>query len=52
VRKAFEKTINIFGGGLDTYVPTGSTVPVSTRRTLVTIGAIAMAASAIPTRKW
>jgi len=38
VRKAFEKTINIFGG-FDNYVPTGSKVPVGERRTLIAIAA-------------
>jgi hypothetical protein len=38
VRKAFEKTINIFGG-FDDYVPTGSKVPVGERRTLIAIAA-------------
>ena len=52
VRKAFEDTVDIFGGGLDTYVPIGSTVPVSTRRTLVTVAAVAMAAATVTRRKW
>lgn len=52
VRKSFEKTVDIFGGGLDTYIPIGSTVPVSTRRTLVTLAAVAMAASTVTRRKW
>ena len=38
VRKAFEKTINIFGG-FDDYVPTGSNIPVGERRTLIAIAA-------------
>lgn len=52
VRQAFEKEVDIFGGGLDTYVPIGSTVPVSTRRTLVTVAAVAMAAATVTRRKW
>ena len=45
VRTAFEKTINIFGSGLDNYVPIGSNIPVSTRRTLIAVVAgTAMAA--------
>ena len=39
VRKAFEKTINVFGDGLGDYVPVGSNVPVNTRRTLIAVGA-------------
>ena len=50
VRKAFEKKINIFGAGFDDYVPTGSSVPVSTRRSLIAIGAGVCLVSATPTR--
>jgi len=39
VRKAFEKTINIFDDGLDDYVPIGSNVPVHSRRTLIAVAA-------------
>ena len=39
VRKAFEKTINVFGDGLGDYVPIGSNVPVDTRRTLIAVAA-------------
>ena len=39
VRKAFEKTINVFGDGLGNYVPIGSKVPVNTRRTLIAVAA-------------
>jgi hypothetical protein len=52
VREAFEKTVDIFGGGLDTYVPLGSNVPVSTRRTLVTLAAVTMTAAATTRMKW
>jgi len=38
VQKAFEKTIDIFGG-FDDYVPTGSNIPVGERRTLIAIAA-------------
>ena len=38
VQKAFEKTIDIFGG-FDDYVPTGSKIPVGERRTLIAIAA-------------
>jgi hypothetical protein len=46
VRKAFEKTINIFDDGLGDYVPTGSNVPVDTRRTLIAVAAGAAIAAA------
>jgi hypothetical protein len=52
VREAFEKTVDIFSGELDTYVPLGSNVPVSTRRTLVTLAAVTMAAAATTRMKW
>ena len=39
VRKAFEKTINVFDDGLGDYVPIGSKVPVDTRRTLIAVAA-------------
>ena len=38
VQKAFEQTIDIFGG-FDDYVPTGSNIPVGERRTLIAIAA-------------
>ena len=49
VRKTFENTINIFGEGLDDYVPLGSNVPVGTRRTLIAVTA-GMALAAAGTR--
>jgi len=46
VRAAFEEEINIFGEGLDDYVPLGSNIPVGTRRTLIAVTAgIALAAA-------
>jgi actin-related protein len=35
IRKAFEKSINVFGGATDTYVPIGSRVPISARRIII-----------------
>jgi len=40
IKQAFEKTIDIFSSKFDDYVPTGSNVPVRTRRTLVVIGSL------------
>jgi len=40
VKKAFEKTIDIFGSQFEDYVPTGSSIPVKTRRTLIAAGAL------------
>jgi len=34
VREAFEEEINVFDGTFDTYIPLGSAIPVSTRRTV------------------
>jgi hypothetical protein len=40
VREAFEAELNIFdGGGFDLYIPTDSTVPVSTRRAIIAVSA-------------
>jgi len=46
VRKSFEQKQNVFGGQVDSYVPLGSNVPVSTRRVLI---AATAALSAVPT---
>jgi hypothetical protein len=40
VREAFEETINIFDGAVDSYVPIGSTVPISTRRLVIAASAM------------
>ena len=37
VREAFEEEVDVFGAGFDDYVPLGSGVPVSTRRTLIAV---------------
>lgn len=38
VREAFEEEVDVFGAGFfDDYVPLGSEVPVSTRRTLIAV---------------
>jgi glycyl-tRNA synthetase beta subunit len=50
VKQAFEAEVNVFAGAVDTYVPIGSTVPVSSRRVLIAISA-AMSAVPLPTRK-
>jgi len=51
VKKKFEAEINIFGGGLDNYVPVGSKVPVGQRRTLVIIGAVMTAMPILSSRR-
>lgn len=50
VREAFEKEIDIFAGNTDTYVPVGSSIPVSQRRSIIAISAV-MAMAPIPTRR-
>lgn len=45
VREAFEEAINIFDGAVDSYVPIGSTVPISTRRLVIAASAML---SAVP----
>jgi hypothetical protein len=50
VKEAFEEQINVFDGVVDTYVPLGSSVPVSSRRVLIAVTA-AMSAMPLPTRK-
>jgi len=52
IREEFEDTIDIFGEGLDTYVPTGSTIPVGERRTLIAVTAgITLAAAGTRIRR-
>jgi len=46
VREEFEDQIDIFKEGLDDYVPVGSNVPVSTRRTLIAVTAGTVLAAA------
>lgn len=52
VREAFEEQINIFdGGGFDFYIPTDSTVPVSTRRAIIAVSATFVAVPVASRRK-
>lgn len=44
VREAFEENIDIFSGNTDTYVPIGSLIPVSQRRSLIAVSAVLSAA--------
>jgi hypothetical protein len=50
VRESFEASVNVFGGGVDTYVPIGSTVPVKTRRALIVINLMSSVA-VMPTKR-
>ena len=40
VKKAFEKTLDIFGSQFESYVAVGSSIPVSQRRSLVAVGSL------------
>ena len=40
VKEAFEENVNIFSGTFDNYVPSGSTVSVAQRRTVVAATAV------------
>ena len=51
VRKAFESVLNIFQGFADNYVPLNSTVPVSTRRALIAVGAVFLTVAPAPARR-
>lgn len=51
VKREFEEQVNIFGGGLDSYVPADSNVTVGQRRALVAIGAVLTAAPVLASRK-
>jgi hypothetical protein len=51
VREAFEEEINIFDGTFDTYVPLGSTVSVSARRTVTAATAAIGATIPVSNRK-
>ena len=51
IKKTFEKTIDVFGSQFENYIPTGSNVPVKTRRTLVAAGALITAMSSTRIKK-
>lgn len=42
VKKAFEDKVNVYAEGLDDYVPSGSVVPVKTRRVLIATAGLFM----------
>ena len=48
VRESMESEINVFSGPIDTYVPLGSSIPVSGRRVIIGVG-VAVLFSAPPT---
>lgn len=52
IREAFEDKVDIFSGEVDSYVPIGSTIPVSQRRALIAITAVTVAGAALSKRRW
>lgn len=52
VREAFEKSVDIFSGKTDTYVPLGSKIPVGQRRVLIVVGVVTAMIPAVQRRKW
>ena len=48
IKKAFEGAIDIFGEGLDDYVPTGSGIDVKARRALIAITAVTTTLAGAP----
>ena len=51
VKEQFEAQVNVFDGRFDSYVPAGSTIPVSQRRVLIALSATLLAAPAVSRRK-
>jgi hypothetical protein len=43
-----ESEINVFEGAIDTYVPLGSSVPVSTRRVIIGMSAVVLFSAPVP----
>lgn len=48
VKKTFEDEVNVFAEGLDEYVPSGSQVPVKTRRVLIATAGLFMSMPTVP----
>jgi hypothetical protein len=48
IKEAFEGEIDIFGEGLDDYVPTGSEIDVEARRALIAVTAVATTLTGAP----
>lgn len=52
LKKQFEETVDVFSGQFDSYIPVGSRVPVSERRTLIAVsGTLLTLGSTAPGRK-
>lgn len=48
VKELFEESIDIFEGGFDSYVPSGSNLTVAERRVVVAVGALLSAVPVAP----
>ena len=51
IREAFESAVNVFDGAVDSYVPVGSSVPISTRRLVIAASALLSAVPVAPSRR-
>jgi hypothetical protein len=51
IREAFETAVNVFDGAVDSYVPVGSSVPISTRRLVIAASALLSAIPVAPSRR-
>jgi hypothetical protein len=51
IREAFETAVNVFDGAVDSYVPVGSSVPISTRRLVIAASALLSAVPVAPSRR-
>lgn len=51
IKQQFEEEVNVFGEGFDEYVPSGSTIPVRTRRVVIAAAAAAFAMPAPTSRR-
>ena len=51
IREAFESAVNVFDGAVDSYVPVGSSVPISTRRLVIAASALLAAVPVAPSRR-
>jgi len=47
VKEAFEQEINVFAGGTEQYVPSGSTITVEKRRTVIAVSAVVTTSPAV-----
>jgi len=48
IKEQFEESINVFEGGFDSYVPSGSNLTVAERRVIVAVGALLSAVPVAP----